>query len=403
MKRRIFLGTVFLLFAAGCATAPQLDLSGYVVDRSPKMQIPAVCKYRYEQAKPLVAVVNFANNTSFDFAQVVQTQVQGSSQRTAVGGAAVGVAPGVAGVVWGAKEQASFQANAQTISRQVNAKLSESVEDGVMDEIVNMGGARVFTRKDMDKVFSEQKFQQSGLVDDSTLVKLGKLKGVKYIITGSVNNVDLSYKSFESTKKGLTSGSSSVVAGLLGAVAAAAIETQEGWNISTEITLRILDVETGEVVLSKKMSGRHVIGKIPYPNYDAMIGGIKKAATKALQDSRPDLSKYFLLKGYVIQIKTSPDGTKRAALINIGEKEGLKAGQEFFVYTFEEVEDPMTGKKECDSPRLPIKLVVTDQIQPDRAWAHIEGKPEQIKMVKVGQLVERVPLKGQGFLDKMGM
>ncbi|MCX7981922.1 MAG: CsgG/HfaB family protein [Syntrophales bacterium] len=402
MKRIGFFGMAFVLTIAGCATAPQLDLSGYIVDKSPKMQIPAVCKYRYEHAKPLVAVVNFANNTSFDFAQVVQTQVQGSSQRTAVGGAAVGVAPGAAGIVWGAKEQASFQANAQTISRQINAKLSESVEDGVMDEIVNMGGARVFTRKDMEKVFSEQKFQQSGLVDDSTLVKLGKLKGVKFIITGSVNNVDLTYKSFESTKKSLSSGSS-VVAGLLGAVASAAIETQEGWNISTEIALRIIDVETGEVVLSKKMSGRHVIGKIPYPNYDAMIGGIKKAAAKALQDSRPDLSKYFLLKGYVVQIKTSPDGTKRAALINIGEKEGVKAGQEFFVYTFEEVEDPMTGKKECDSPKLPVKLVVTDQIQPDRAWAQIEGKPEQIKMVKVGQLVERVPLKGQGFIEKMGM
>ncbi|HOJ50945.1 MAG TPA: CsgG/HfaB family protein [Syntrophales bacterium] len=403
MKRMLFGGTAILILIAGCATAPQLDLSSYVVDRSPKIQIPAVCKYRYEHAKPLVAVVNFTNNTSFDFAQVVQTQVQGASQRTAVGGAAVGVAPGAAGVVWGTKERASFEANAQTVSRQINAKLSESVEDGVMDEIVNMGGARVFTRKDMDKVFSEQKFQQSGLVDDSTLVKLGKLKGVKYIITGSVNNVDLTYKSFESTKKGLTSGSSSALASILGTVGAAALETQEGWNISTEITLRILDVETGEVVLSKKMSGRHVIGKIPYPNYDAMIGGIKKAAAKALQDSRPDLSKYFLLKGYVIQIKTSPDGTKRAALINIGEKEGLKPGQEFFVYTFEEVEDPMTGKKECDAPKLPVKLVVTDQIQPDRAWTNIEGKPEQIKMVKVGQLVERVPLKGQGFLDKMGM
>jgi len=193
------------------------------------------------------------------------------------------------------------------------------------------------------------------------------------------------------------------VADILGTAAAAAIETQEGWNVSTEITLRILDVETGEVLLSKKMNGRHVIGKIPYPNFDSLIGGIKKAASKALQDARPELSKYFPLKGYVIQLKSSPDGKSKAALINIGEKEGLKPGHEFFVYTFEEVEDPLTGKKECDAPKLPVKLVVTDQVQPDRAWTIIEGKPEQLKMVQVGQLVERVPLKGQGFVDKMGL
>ena len=117
-----------LLLLAGCATVPTLDLSTFVTDKSPKMQIPPVCKAKYESSKPLVAVVNFTNNTTFDFANVVQRQVQGSGQRSAVGGAAVGVAPGGAGVVWGSRERSNFQSNSQTISRQVNAKLSESIE-----------------------------------------------------------------------------------------------------------------------------------------------------------------------------------------------------------------------------------------------------------------------------------
>ena len=306
------------------------------------------------------------------------------------------MAPGAAGVVWGSREKTSFQANSQTISRQVNAKLSESIEDGVMDEIVNMGGAKVYTRSEMNKVFAEQKFQQSGLVDDATMISLGKLKGVKYIITGSVNNVDLRWVSHQSARQGLAKGGSgSLALDLIGVAVAAGLEAQEGWNIGTEITIRVLDVESGEVLLSKKINGRHIIGKIPYPNYDALIGGIKKAASKSLQIARPELSKYFPLKGYVTMIKNSPDGKEKAARISIGEKVGIKPGNELFVYTFEEVEDPMSGRKECDVQRLPVTLVVSsDQLQPDVAWAMVRAKtPEQLRMLRVGQLVERKPLR----------
>ena len=396
MNKRLLLSVFMVLFISGCASAPKIDLTAFVPDREPKIRIPLACKSKYDAPLPFVAVTNFTNNTSFDYANVVQSQIQGSGQRTAVGGAAVGVAPGAAGVVWGSKERSSFQANSQTISRQVNAKLSESIEDGVMDEIVNMGGAKVYTRKEMDKVFSEQKFQQSGMVDDATMIRLGKLKGVKYIITGSVNNVDLKWVTHESARKGLgKGGSGNFAVDLIGVAVAAGLESQEGWNIGTEVTVRILDVETGEVVLSKKMMGKHIIGKTPYPNYDALIGGIKKAASKSLATARPELSKYFPLKGYVTMIKNSPDGKEKAVRVSVGEKIGIKPGNELFVFTFEEVEDPMSGKKECDVQRLPIMLrISSDQLQPDVAWAMVEaGKPEQLRMIKVGQLVERKPLK----------
>jgi hypothetical protein len=37
--------------------------------------------------------------------------------------------------------------------------------------------------------------------------------------------------------------------------------------------------------------------------------------------------------------------------------------------------------------KLPVELKVTEQLQADKAWVIIEGKPEQIHRVKVGQLV----------------
>lgn len=391
-----------LFFMTACAVPIKHDPTAFTVDTGTKESIPPVCKSAYESAKIKVAVVNFTNNTTFDYANVVQTNIQGASERTAVGGAAVGVVPGAAGVVWGEKEKREFQQEAQTTQRQINAKMSESVEDGVMDELFNMGGATVYTRKDMEKIMTEHKFQRSGLADETTMARLGKLAGVKYIVTGSINNVNLSYKTYESARKGLEKGES-FAAKLIGSVMAAGLETQEGWHMNTDVAMRIIDVETGEILFSKVVGGKHIMGKIPYPNYDAIIGGVKKAAAKGLEDVRPQLSSWFTVRGYVVQTRTSPDGKQRSALINIGEKQGLKTGSELFVYTFQEIADPFDErKKSCDIVKLPVTLKVTEQLQADKAWVMIEGKPESIGRVKVGQLVERKPLEGQGLLKKMG-
>lgn len=403
MVKKLLFFVIAALFLAACASTIKIDPTTFTVDTGAKETIPPVCKSNYEFAKIKVAVVNFTNNTTFDYANVVQTNVQGSGEKTAVGGAAVGVVPGAAGIVWGQKEKTQFQQDSQTTQRQIKAKLSESVEDGVTDELVNMGGATVYTRTDMEKIMTEHKFQRSGLTDENTLARLGKIAGVKIIITGSVNNVDLSYKTYESARKGLDEKTESAMANIFSSAVAAGLESQEGWHISTDISLRILDVETGEILFAKIVTGKHLIGKIPYPNYDAMIGGMKKAAAKALEDARPQLSKWFAVKGYIVQTRTSPDGKDRSAMINMGEKQGLKTGSELLVYTFQEITDPFDEKKvSCDRVKLPVVLKVTDQLQADKAWVILDGPPEAISRVKVGQLVERKPLEGQGIFKKLG-
>jgi curli biogenesis system outer membrane secretion channel CsgG len=396
MKKTLLL---LLLIASlyGCAGVAKIDPTAFIPDTGPKETIPPVCKSAYELAIPKVAVVNFTNNTTFEYAKMVQASVQGSSQRTAVGGAAVAVVPGAAGIVWGQKEQAQFQADSQRIEREVNAKLSESVEDGVINELVNMGGSEVFTRNEMQKVLEEHKFQASGLVDEKSLIQFGKLAGVKFIVTGSVNNVNLKWVSLEETKRGLQKH-----LGLIGSIAAAGMEQQEGWNIDTDIALRIIDVETGKIVFTKSVTGKHIIGKTPYPNYDALIGGIKKAAQKAIADARPELSRWFTLRGYILQTRTSPDGKQRAALVNLGYKHGLKEDMQLIVYTFHEIEDPNSGKKSCNKVKLPVTLKATNQIEEEMGWFIVDGDEQSIKRVKTGQLVERAQLKGAGFFEKLG-
>jgi len=388
MKKYLAFMLVLLFIAACEPKVAKIDPTMWVVEPLPKVELPQVCITKYKSAIPKVAVVNFTNNTTFEYAKVVQRNVRGTSSSTSIGGAGMAVAPGAVGLVWGEHERRKFRRQSETIERQFNAKLAESVEEGVTDQLVNMGGAEVYTRADLQKVLQEQRFQMSGLVDESTLVQVGKLAGVKYIVTGAVNNVNLKWVSMEELK-----AAAKKHLGLVGSLIAVGAEQEEGWNMEVDIALRIIDVETGRVVFSKIVHGKEIIGKVPYPSYDALIGGIKKAAANAIATAGPELSKYFSVKGYVLQIRRSPDGKQRAALVNIGSKAGLKPGLGLIVYAFQAIQDPLTGKVSCDVVKLPLTLRVTDQIQEDKAWTIIEGPSEYITRIRPGQLVERASIK----------
>ncbi len=399
-------GKILLLAAllAGCVAggaAVQIDSAAFLVDRGPKEAVPNACRSLYEASETRVAVAPFSNNTPFDFAREVQAHVTGASERQARGAAAAGRAPGGVGVVWGAEERRRFQSDTRMTRQEMNAKLGESMEDAVLDRIRGIPGIRVYARKELGKVLDEMKLQQSGMVDEATAVKLGKLAGAKLIITGSFNNIALSYRSTQSIQRGSRDlgkraaddrrGSDALLAALAGHAVAAAAEAVEGWSVEAEILVRVIDVETGEVTFSRSFRGKESLGKIPYPGFAEVVGGVKKAGSRELGDLRPALSRQFSARGYIVQTKTSPDGRRRIARVNLGRKSGLTEGAELSVYLFSELEDPVTGKKTCDQSRIPVVLRMTDQVQPDYAWVSIEGDPECVKRVRAGQIVETRP------------
>ena len=400
MYKSLILFIVCLLFLLGCGavgtdTALKIDTTSFIVDsKSERETIHPVCKSLYESSIPKVAIAPFSNNTPFDYAEEIQASVSGASHRQQRGVAS-------AGVVWGMDERRRFQEDTRMTQGEINSKLGESIEENVLDQIKAFGGVKVYTRRELAKTFDELKLQQSGMVDENTAVKIGKLVGVRYIVTGSFNNIAVSYTSLESLRSGSRDvgnkagnqmeGWGGVAAVVVGAMGAAAIEAAEGWKIESEVMVRILDVETGEVVFSKKLVGKENIGKMRYPGFSEIVGGVKKAAAKDLKDLKPALAKYFIARGYIYQTKTSVDGKEKIALINLGKNNGLHEGSKLVVYTFQEVEDPISGKNTCDQSRLPVTLIMTEQLQTDKSWVMIEGSPQALKKVKVGQLVEIMP------------
>jgi len=61
---------------------------------------------------------------------------------------------------------------------------------GEAGHILVSQGFRVSNRSELDRIRQEQGIQYSGEIDDKTAVDLGKLSGVRYIITGKIDGVD---------------------------------------------------------------------------------------------------------------------------------------------------------------------------------------------------------------------
>ena len=113
---------------------------------------------------------------------------------------------------------------------------------------------RIMERKQLEHILAEQKLGASGLVDEDTAVKMGKLIGVKYMITGKITR--FAYK-----KGGFSSGWGTTAllsrvpgVGGLGAAVAGDIHISKA-TFTGRLDLRLVDVQTGEILAVAKEEG----------------------------------------------------------------------------------------------------------------------------------------------------
>jgi len=145
------------------------------------------------------------------------------------------------------------------------------VAEWFITAFVKDGRFDVIERGLLKKILNEQKLGMSGILDETTATKIGKLLGVKIIISGSVLKLQ---------------------------------------NI-LEINARIIDVETASIIAAEN---------------------VKSSAAVRLQDLVVRMSakiiKNFPLEGYIVRRKTG----KWRVSIDLGRIAGVKEGMEFIVY-----------------------------------------------------------------------
>lgn len=116
--------------------------------------------------------------------------------------------------------------------------IGKGMADQVVDALVNDGTFKVIERKKLDTVLAEQDFAHSNRADPSaaSLAKIGKIKGVKYVIAGSITKFATESRGGGLSVKGI---------GLGGKKAKSEVN----------LTARVIDITSGEIVASVKGHG----------------------------------------------------------------------------------------------------------------------------------------------------
>jgi curli biogenesis system outer membrane secretion channel CsgG len=116
--------------------------------------------------------------------------------------------------------------------------IGKGMADQVVDALVNDGTFRVIERKKLDTALAEQDFSRSDRADPSAakLSKVGKVLGIKYIITGSITKFATEARGGGVRVKGIGLGGK---------------KTKSEVNL----TARMVDTTTGEILVSAKGHG----------------------------------------------------------------------------------------------------------------------------------------------------
>lgn len=372
-----------IVIFGGCA-GNQINPLDYQSEIKEKVQIPEICMPMYKSAMPTVAVLDFTNNSTYGKAELSKSNSQTNSA------AVVGVGVGAGGFVAAGASETKHKSNSE--QRSVDAKLGESITPMIESLVFNSGGAKLMTRTDLDKVNAELKLQDSGLLDPASVVAFGKTSGVKFIVTGSIDNVEQTYRDNSGAADAVqrqTSQSDNNLVKIIGLIGKVAASVTDGMLIKSKVTVKIIDVETGKIMMSKPLEKEVNIGKIPEPTYDQVVGGIKKAVSESMPDLEAEFAQYFAVKGYISKLKTN--GKDVIAQVSIGRNYKVEENTELMLYAFDENIDPMNGAKSCDAIVLPTKLRATNQLTDTTAWATVDG---DAKSLKLNQLVQKSHTKG---------
>ena len=224
-----------------------------------------------------------------------------------------------------------------------DSPLAQGAADLMVNALLSTNRFRVFERAKLDAILQEQNFQHfSGLVDQATAVKLGKMIGVDAIVTGSITNI--SFKKAEGLKIGpLKLGKSSA---------------------RVTMTIRIIDVTTGEILFSTVQEEQASKSGVSFvlPTNIGSIGFSQKEAVDVLSAVELICNKVALdfvakidqknvavssapLEGYVVKVESTSSGGITRVYINLGENFGIRVGEEVRIYREGEVIlDPKTNE-----------------------------------------------------------
>jgi len=225
-----------------------------------------------------------------------------------------------------------------------DSSLSQGATDLMVNTLLETNHFRVFERSKLDAILQEKDFQHfSGLVDQTTAVKLGKMIGVDAILTGNITNI--------SFKKGV-------------GFKIGPLKVKKSYT-KVVMTIRIIDVTTGEILFStiqeEEASKSGVSGVLPIPipggigfsHEEAVdiLSAVELICNKVVLNFVAKMDKKTVelssapLEGYVVKVVSTSSGGITRVSINLGKNSGIRVGDKIKIYREGEVIlDPKTNE-----------------------------------------------------------
>lgn len=249
--------------------------------------------------------------------------------------------------------------------------IGKGIADMLVGQLVRNGTYSVIERKQLDRVLSEQNFQQSGRADASTAAQLGRILGVDAIIIGSITQ-------FGRDDKRLGVGGGVRVGGIgIGGIG------RRSSKAVVAIDARIVDIRTAEILGvatgygESKRSGTTLVG-------GAAVGGV--AAGGAFDMSSSNFQSTILGEATRLSVDSLVTELTAAAtriqetvaaisglvadvsgdelVINVGTANGVRVGTEYpVVRPGREIRDPSTGRviRRTTTPVGKLKITSADE------------------------------------------
>ena len=128
--------------------------------------------------------------------------------------------------------------NKAAIPKAIALKDASMVSDLVFEQLTDANCFKIIEREYLEDVLKEYSYNMSGIIDPSTAVQLGKQIGVSFLMVGSITGLSTSESGIEASdsEKGSIGGTKKAVV--------------------ANISVRFIDVETGEVVLAASGTGK---------------------------------------------------------------------------------------------------------------------------------------------------
>lgn len=241
-----------------------------------------------------------------------------------------------------------FENKAPGEFRSWGPRLGHAASDMLATSLVKTGKFSVIEREKLKAILNEQALGKSGAVTPQSAAQVGRLLGVKYIVTGAVSE-------FGVTKKG------GQILGIGG--------TQNTARATVDI--RLVDTNSGEIILADTASSTDSFSKVQVFGSSIGTDFDETMATRTMRGAIDTLTAKI-----VDQVGAGTAGAGGAParweariaqisgsriVINAGSGGGVKAGQILDVISMgEEIKDPQTGQTLGAEEQKVGSLEITD-------------------------------------------